>query len=70
MLINQVTSQRVLKKRKQLYKWFLITFCISPCGSSVVSACLPSQSLRNQLTCLAAMNSAGVAGKGKSFWFN
>lgn len=33
---------------------------------SVVSACLPSPSLRNLLTCPVAMTSAEDVGKGKS----
>lgn len=34
----------------------------------MVYACLPSPSLRNQLTCPVAMSSVGHAGKGKSYF--
>lgn len=65
-------SSKGIRKERRVFDLLLITCgCSYVCfflffRSSVVSACLPTPSLRNPLTCHAAMISAGDVGKGKS----
>lgn len=62
LYLPRLTSKnfRILKNKTDCISFFL--------HHSVVSACLPSPSSRNPLTCPVATNSAEHAGRGKSYF--